>query len=84
MGRSQAMDAGFDKLQEFLLAMTPGDELSVGDAHQISGLDDRTCEAVLAALMRAGLMLRLQQGAYKRVRLAEGAQEAGKSPFSSV
>ena len=84
MGRSQAMDAGFDRLQDFLLAMSPGDELSAGDAHEISGLDDKTCEAVLAALMRAGLMTRLPRGAYLRVRLADAEPGDVKSPLSSA
>jgi predicted transcriptional regulator of viral defense system len=84
MGRSHAIEAGFDKLQELLLDMAPGDEVSVIYAREISGLDDATCEAVLAALMRAGLMMRLQHDAYVRVRLEATEQQAGKSPFNSV
>jgi hypothetical protein len=62
-------DGGLDKLQEFLLAMTPGDVLSAARASQISGLDEAQCEAVLTSLMRAGLMIRLQHDAYLRCRL---------------
>ena len=62
-------DKGLDKLQEFLLAMTPGDVLSAARASQISGLDEARCDAVLTALMQAGLMMRLQHDAYVRCRL---------------
>jgi hypothetical protein len=64
--RSLALDAGLDKLQEFLLGMVPGDEVSVTRAMEISGLDASQCDAVLDALARAGLMLRLQHDAYVR------------------
>ena len=83
MGRSRVMDAGFDKLQEFLLAMAPGDEVSVRHAHELSGLDDDTCETVFTALMRAGLM-RQQQDGYVRVRLLETEQPVEKSPVTSA
>ncbi len=63
------LDAGLDRLQEFLLAMTPGDEVSAARASQISGLNEAHCDAVLTALMRAGLMMRLQRDAYVRCRL---------------
>ena len=69
MRRTVAIDAGLDKLQEFLLAMSPGDEVSVARAVEISGLDSERCDAVLSALMRAGLMMRLQHDAYVRCRL---------------
>jgi hypothetical protein len=68
MSRSREIDAGFDKLQEFLLTMTPGDRVSVERAAEISGLDVGRCDAVLSALLRAGLM-RQQQDAYVRCRL---------------
>jgi hypothetical protein len=84
VGRSQATDAGLDRLQDFLLAMEPGDEVSVVHAQQTSGLDASTCETVLEALLRAGLMLRLQHQAYVRVRLAEAERQTAKSPFNSV
>ena len=75
MNRSEAIDAGFDKLQEFLLAMTPGDRLSVERAAEISGLDERRCDAVLSALLRAGLM-RQQQDTYVRCRLRTSDQHS--------
>ena len=64
--RSLVLDAGLDKLQAFLLGMVPGDELSVPRAMEISGLDASQCDAVLDALARAGLMIRLQHDAYVR------------------
>ena len=63
------VDAGLDKLQAFLLDMVPGDEVSVPRAVEISGLDASRCGAVLDALARAGLMIRLQHDAYVRRRL---------------
>jgi hypothetical protein len=64
--RSLVLDAGLDKLQTFLLDMVPGDEVSVPRAMEISGLDASQCDAVLNALARAGLMIRLQHDAYVR------------------
>ena len=75
MNRSAAIDAGFDKLQEFLLAMTPGDRVSVERAAEISGLDEGRCDAVLSALLRAGLM-RQQQDTYVRCRLRTSDQQS--------
>jgi hypothetical protein len=68
--RSLVLDAGLDKLQAFLLGMVPGDQLSVPRAMEISGLDAAQCDAVLDALARAGLMMRLQHDAYVRRPLA--------------
>jgi len=67
--RSLVLDAGLDKLQAFLLTMGPGDEVSVRRAVEISGLDSAQCDAVLDALARAGLMVRLQHDAYVRCSL---------------
>jgi len=64
-----SVDIGLDKLQDFLLAMAPGDEVSARHAAEISGLDHKRCDAILDALMRAGLMMRLQHDAYVRCRL---------------
>ena len=72
--RRTLVDTGIDKLQDFLLAMAPGDEVSARRAAEISGLDQKRCDAVLDALMRAGLMMRLQNDAYVRVRLDPGKQ----------
>jgi predicted transcriptional regulator of viral defense system len=69
MRRAVNTDAGLDKLQEFLLAMSPGDEVSVARAAELSGLDPKRCDEVLSALMRAGVMMRLQHDAYVRCRL---------------
>ena len=67
--RRTLLDTGIDKLQDLLLAMAPGDEVSAQRAAEISGLDYKRCDAVLEALMRAGLMMRLQDDAYVRCRL---------------
>ena len=67
--RGTSSDIGLDKLQDFLLAMAPGDEVSARHAAEISGLDHERCDAILDALMRAGLMMRLQHDAYVRCRL---------------
>ncbi|HEY3044424.1 MAG TPA: hypothetical protein VGJ39_10385 [Vicinamibacterales bacterium] len=69
MPRMPGLDAGLNRLQDFLLGMAPGDEVSAERAAEISGLDPRRCDAVLDALMRAGLMMRLQHDAYVRCRL---------------
>ena len=69
--RRTLVDTGIDKLQDFLLAMAPGDEVSARRAAEISGLDYKRCDAVLDALMRAGLMVRLQHDAYVRCRLQQ-------------
>ena len=68
--RSLVLDAGLDKLQAFLLEMSPGDELSVDRAVQISALEAEVCTRVLEALTRAGLYIRLRHDAYVR---SEGA-----------
>ena len=70
--RRKQVDAGLDKLQDFLLAMSPGDEVSARHAAELSGLDHKQCDAILDELMRVGLMMRLQHDAYVRCRLALG------------
>jgi predicted transcriptional regulator of viral defense system len=74
MGRPLALGDGLNKLQEFLLAMAHGDQLSANRASDISGLDPKRCEALLDALMRAGVMMRLQHGTYVRCRLEPTGQ----------
>jgi predicted transcriptional regulator of viral defense system len=69
MRHSLVIDAGLDKLQELLLGMVPGDEITVARAVEVSGLDDTQCDAVLDALTRAGLMTRAQPGEYVRCQL---------------
>jgi hypothetical protein len=71
MRRSLVVDAGLDKLQQLLLEMEEGDEISAARAHAISGLEVTQCDAVLEALTRAGLLIRLQGDAYIRRHLAE-------------
>ena len=76
MRRTLTDNAGLDKLQEFLLEMSPGDEVSVARAVEISGLGEKRCDEVLTALMRAGLMMRLQHDAYVRCRLQVAEQQS--------
>lgn len=71
MRRTLVLDTGLDKLQELLLGMTAGDQVSVPHAVAISGLPADHCAAVLEALTRAGLMVRLQGDAYLRRHLAQ-------------
>lgn len=70
MWGSHALDVGLDKLQDFLLAMGEGDEVSVPHAMKISGLPAGQCKAVLEALTRVGLMIRSEGDAYVRRHLA--------------
>ncbi len=60
------LDAGLDKLQAYLLAMSPGEELNVSSAATISALPRDACARVLDALARAGLLMRLPSDAYVR------------------
>jgi len=69
MRQTSSINDGLDKLQDFLLAMVPGDEVSAQRAAEISGLDPQRCDAVLDQLMHVGLMMRLQHDAYVRCRL---------------
>ena len=71
MRRSLVLDAGLDKLQDLLLAMTEGDEVSLPHAMKVSGLQSNHSEARPVALTRAGLMIRLQGDAYARRHLAD-------------
>ena len=66
---SRTLETGFDKLQDFLLALEPGDEVTVASAVEVSGLDRGRCDAVLTALFRAGLLQRTCDDAYVRCRL---------------
>jgi hypothetical protein len=90
MERPLALSDGLNKLQEFLLAMALGDQVSAKRASEISGLDCKRCEALLDALMRAGVMMRLQHDTYVRCRLEpnesqltpaqEPNDDSGKAP----
>jgi hypothetical protein len=57
---------GWDRLQDLLEALRPGDELHIGDAVQRSGLDPRTCESVLESL--AGMNFFTRSGDHVFVR----------------
>ena len=66
MRRALVIDEGLDKLQAFLLEMAPGQEVSARDAAELSGLEVRHCDVVFDALVRAGLMIRLEHDSYQR------------------
>ena len=93
MRRTQALFEGLNTLQEFLLAMALGDEVTAKRASEISGLGCARCEALLDALMQAGVMVR-RQDAYVRCRLesagrhftpaAEPPARDGKAPVLLV
>jgi hypothetical protein len=81
--RSLVIDPGLDKLQELLLAMVPGDQVSVARATEVSGLNQSQCDTVFDALMRAGFMVRLGQGAYARCQLDVMRQAPRTGPRAS-
>lgn len=66
---SLSVNEGFDRLQRLLLAMHAGDDLTVTDAAQVTGLDEGMCRAVLEGLERAGLMAREDGGRFVRKTL---------------
>lgn len=66
---SLSVNEGFDRLQRLLLAMHTGDDLTVTDAAQVTGLDEGTCRTVLEGLERAGLMARHDDGRFVRKTL---------------
>jgi hypothetical protein len=47
MWRSLEIDPGLDKLQDLLLGMVPGDEVSVARSVEFSGFDEAQCDEVL-------------------------------------
>ena len=64
------VDEGFDRLQELLVAMRPGDRLIVADASISSGLTEHLCRAMLEGLVRAGLMDHTEDDVFVRCHLA--------------
>jgi len=76
MRRSLVVDAGLDKLQELLLSMGEGDQVTLPHAMEISGLDTSHCEAVFDALTRIGLMVRTSGDAYVRTHLTDRPPDA--------
>jgi hypothetical protein len=71
MARSLAVDVGLDKLQDLLLALKEGDDVTLSHAVAVSGLQPPQCEAVLEALVRAGLMMRAAGEIYVRTHQAD-------------
>jgi DNA-binding IclR family transcriptional regulator len=68
-GETQQVSEGFDRLQEKLLAMRIGEQLSAGDAAAASGLSEQVCRTVLEGLTRAGLMTRAEDDRFVRCTL---------------
>jgi hypothetical protein len=60
-----SVNQGFDRLQQYLLAMEVGDHVTPTDASHMTGLAEHICLAVLEGLARAGLM-RPQDGHFVR------------------
>jgi hypothetical protein len=53
---NERLNDGLDRLQEHLVAMRDGDELTCADAARVSGLSQPICRTVLERLARAGMM----------------------------
>jgi hypothetical protein len=66
MRRPPPVRAGLIKLREFVIAMTPGEQVNTNQAMAISGLDAPVCDAMLDSLVRHGFAIRLQHDAYIR------------------
>jgi DNA-binding IclR family transcriptional regulator len=63
---SLSVNEGFDRLQRLLIAMRAGDDLTVPDAAQVTGLNEAVCRAMLEGLERAGLMVQESDGRFVR------------------
>ena len=59
----------------------PGLTLTLSDAQRRFGVDEITCEAVLAALVEAGVLTKTREGTYARffTRLAPGVRARRES-----
>ena len=67
---------GWDRLQDLLEALRPGDELHIGDAVQRSGLDPRTCESVLESLASMDFFTRSGDHVFVRRPLSKTTNDA--------
>ncbi len=65
MSREQ-IGARLMRMQESFLA-TPDQTLSLPEPERRFGFDQTTCEAILAALVEAGVLMKLSTGAYTRL-----------------
>jgi hypothetical protein len=54
------------RMQESFLT-TPGLTLSLHEAKRRFGFDEATCEAILTALVEAGVLMKLRTGTYARL-----------------
>jgi hypothetical protein len=52
----QSVQEGFDRFQQLLFDMQPGDELRPKDASNSCGLSEDVCRSVFEGLARAGMM----------------------------
>jgi hypothetical protein len=66
---SLTTNTGFDRLQDMLLAMHAGDDVTPADAAQTTGLTEHVCLAVFEGLERVGLMTRGDDGRFVRKTL---------------
>jgi hypothetical protein len=69
--RSQA---GWDRLQDLLERLTPGDEVRVSSAAADTGLDRDACAMVFAALTRAELFTQAAEDVFIRRRMSDPSQ----------
>jgi hypothetical protein len=82
-----AMTASCDSIESLVLRMqgdfleTPGLTLTLRSALQRFGADEITCEALLTALVDAGVLTKTQEGAYARLfpRLAPSVRTQRES-----
>ena len=81
---SLVIDPGMDKLQELLLAMAPGDELSVARATEGSRRDPSQGDGGLEGRMRAGVRGRSNHGAYARCQLDVTRPVSRTAPAAAV
>ncbi len=68
-GLEVTVNQGFDRLQQKLMAMNVGDEISASVAAEETGLSVEVCRAVLHGLERAGLMTHGVEDRYTRCTL---------------
>jgi len=66
MRRQPPARTGLNRLRDFVIAMTPGEQVNTQQAMLVSGLGSRDCHTLLDALVRGGFTIRLQHDAYIR------------------
>lgn len=66
--------SGWERMQNLLERLTPGDEVHVGEAVTETGLDRTTCEMVFDALARVDLYTRTSDGVFVRRRMFDALE----------